>query len=238
MKVMIDGVETEVFSAEEIQSQAERKAKEIADVRIAEEREKFEAEKLVAEDLAKEKENALKEAEDKLKKAEEKELNFKNLREKNKGTDDDREKTQREIADLRKTVAEIQTQPLKAAKDQFISSNNITGDKDLNDKFEYFYNMYGKNAKTMEEVNSALIASHAAATGGRSQPNFADQNITRTSVNDNFGGFQDSKQESEASQQFGAMLGLSAEDKKRFGGALKTGSVPIFANTSSEFNKK
>ena len=243
-KVTIDGVETEVFSADEVTAKAEAQAKEIAETQLAAERETFEAEKLQLENERLEKEEELKQAQEDLAKAQNKDNNFANLRkskedadriaaEQKKIVDDAANK----VKDLQKTVDEIKNQPLIAAKNQF-KNTNIGTDKNLDEKFEHYYDIYGKNAKTLEEVNAALIAAHAAATGGRAQPQTESQRITSVGVNDNYAGFEDSTKESDESKAFGSLLGLTPEDKKKFSPVLKTGSVGLFTNTHPMFKDK
>jgi hypothetical protein len=214
--VEIDGEEKEVFTQEEI----EAKAAEIAEAKVAEATTASEA--------------ALKEKEEELEKLRNKEMNFNNLRNKSEKTDEEKAEIARKAEELEKSIADmnvkieaVEKQPLEAAKNQFIA-NNIGGDKDLKEKFDFFYEKIGKDAKTMDEVNQALAGAFNAAAGGARQPDFTGRAV-HTSVNDNFAGINDSKSESEDSQGFGQMLGLSPEDKKTYGGAVKNnGSIPLF----------
>lgn len=216
-----DGTEQEVFTQEEV----EAKAAEVAEAKVAEA--KSEVETILAE----------KEAE--LQKLKDKEYNFNNLRNKTEKTDEEKaevlkkaEELEKSISEMQTTIAEVQKQPLEAAKSQFIA-NNIGADKDLKEKFDFFYEKLGKDAKTMDEVNQALAGAFNAAAGGARQPDFTGRAV-HTSVSDNFAGMNDAGHETEASQAFGQMLGLSKEDKKNFGGAVKTGTVPLFNQSPSK----
>lgn len=219
---------TEVYSKEEVDTQMEE--------RLAEEREKLAIEK-DSEMLAKDEElSSTKEALEKLQK---KEMNFENLRKKNTITPEQEAEAvenaekmknlEATVSTITETLTQVQKQPLEAAKAEF-KSNNIGADKNLDEKFEYFYEKLGKDAKTVAEVNEAITAAFLSATGGSKQPNFTGR-IAHTSVNDNFAGMEEGKVETEASQEFGALLGLKPEDKKIHGGSVKTSSVPIMAQT-------
>lgn len=219
---------TEVYTREELDAQTEE--------RLTEEREKMETEK-ESELLAKEEELATtKEALEKLQK---KDMNFENLRKSKtltpeqeaeaQKTADELETMRATVTTLAETVTQVQKAPLEAAKAQFMA-NNIGADKDLAEKFEHFFSKLGSDAKTVAEVNEAITASFAAATGGARQPDFTGR-MAHTGVNDNFANMDENKVESEASQEFGALLGLKPEDKKTFGGSLKNNTVPIFTQT-------
>lgn len=226
-----DGTEQEVYTREELDAQAT----ELAEARVAEVRETLEAETAT---VMYEQEQRLVEAQERLRKAEEKELNFKSLREKTNRTEEEKSRASEELETLRKTVAslegtveEVKRQPFEVAKTQFIQ-NNIGADKDLADKFDYFYTKLGNDAKTMDEVNQALVAAFNAASGGARQPDLTGR-MTRTSVAPNYAAMQDGSNESQDSQSFGQMLGLSPEDKKLYGGAVKNnGSIPLFSQTN------
>lgn len=216
-----DGTEVEVFTQEEV----EAKAAEVAEAKVAEA--KSEAEVVLAE------------KESELQKLKDKEMNFNNLRNKTEKSDEEKaevlrkaEELEASITEMKGTIAEVQRQPLEAAKSQFIT-NNIGADKDLKEKFDFFYEKLGKDAKTMDEVNQALAGAFNAAAAGTRQTDFTGRQV-HTSVSDNFAGMNDTSVESEDSQAFGQMLGLSKEDKKNFGGAVKTQSVPLFSQSPSK----
>jgi hypothetical protein len=227
-KVTIEGVETEVFTAEEVAEQAEVKAKELADTKVAEETERLNTEH---ESALLEKDEALKEAQEKLDKAAAKELNFKALREKNeKGSKEKSEEEKKNAEDLKalqETVQAIQKQPFETAKSSFVKQN-VGVDKELGEKFDFFYKKLSSGVKTVEEQQIALESAMTLATG---KPYEAGSGrMTGVSVDPGFGG-EKGKQESQDSQNFGALLGLTAEDKKKFAPALASNTVPLFYQT-------
>lgn len=220
-----DGTEIEVFTAEEVKAQVESQTSELLDAKLEEERARLEAEK-ETELLEKDEDLANTKAE--LEKLRKKDMNFEALR-KSKTLSPEQEeaakKTAEELSKLQETVAQIQKQPLEAAKAQFVA-NNIGTDKDLIETFDFFYKKLSAGAKTLDEVNTALVAAFNATTAGTRQP--SDSRITRVGVNDNYHSLN-VEAESEASREFGAMLGLSPEDKKTYGGSVNTGRVNLFA---------
>lgn len=228
-----DGNDVEVFSADEAAAQVQEKV----DAAVAAAKEAHELEKEELENKALEKDEALADAQEKLKKAEEKELNFKALRDKSGKPDKEAlEKAQAatdEVKAIKETLAEIQKQPFETAKATFIK-NNIGADKELGEKYDFFFKKLSVGAKTMEEFNIALASAFTLATGGAKQPNL-DSRIIITGVNDNFDG-SGNKAETQDSQNFGALLGLTADDKKQFAPS-KNNTVPIFAQTPPKDNK-
>ena len=226
IKVKQDDVsEIDAYTAEELAAQTEAKSKEASDAAVA-----AEAERLKTEHEAEllEKDEALKEAQDKLKKAEDKELNFKKLREKQESKSEDEKKVADEVKALQETVQQIQKAPFENAKAEFLK-NNIGADKELGEKHEFFFKKLSAGAKTMDEYRIALDSAFTLATGGARQPNTSGA-MLRTSVDPGFGGDKGGV-ESQDSQNFGALLGLKPEDKKTYGAAVKTGTVPLFAQT-------
>lgn len=226
-----DGTEIDAYTVEEMTAQADAKAKEAAEAaKVAE------AERLTTEHEAAllEKEEALAEAQEKLRKAEDKQTNMKALREaaegKNKEKSEEEKKNAEDLKALQETVANIQKQPFETAKANFIKAN-VGADKELGDKFDFFFKKLSSGAKTLEEYNIALESSMTLATGKPYQAN--DSRMTRTSVNPDFGG-EGGKAESQDSQNFGQLLGITAEDKKQFGGVVKNGTVPLFAQTPAK----
>jgi hypothetical protein len=217
----IDGEEKEVFTQEEVEAQAA----ELAESKVAEVK--------TASDIQ------LAEKEEELQKLKDKEFNFNSLRNKTEKTDEEKaeiarkaEELEKSISDMQTTIAEVQKQPLEAAKSQFVN-NNIGADKDLKEKFDFFYAKLGADAKNMDQVNEALAASFNAATGGARQPDFTGRAV-HTSVNSDFSGMGNSKHESESSQKFGELLGLTPEDKKTYGGSVNSNSVPLFSQSPSK----
>lgn len=225
-KVTIDGTEQEVYTAAELAEQSDAKAKQASEAAVAAEAERLKEEHAAA---LLEKEEALAEAREKLSKAEAKELNFKALREKGeKGTkevSEEAKKVAEEVKAMKETLAEIQKQPFSAAEAAF-RKNNIGTDKELEGKFDLFFNKLKAGSKTVEEYNTALESAMTLATGNPYQAS-SNSSITRTSVDPGFGG-EHGKVESQDSQAFGKLLGVTQEDKKTYGSVLATGVVPMF----------
>ena len=218
-----DGTEVDAFTAEELETQK----KEATEAAVTAEAERLKTEH-EAELLGKD--EALKEAQDKLKKAEEKELNFNKLRKKTEKTEEEKAE-EKKVADdvkaLRETVAEIQKAPFETAKANF-EKVNVGADKDLKEKFDFFFKKLGAGVKTVEEQQIALESAMTLATGKPFES--GSGSMTRTSVDPGFGG-EKGKQESQDSINFGSLLGVSAEDKKKYGGSIATGTVSLFAQT-------
>ena len=223
-----DGSEIDAYTAEELAAQTEAKSKEASDAAVAAETERL---KTVHEAELLEKDEALKEAQDKLDKAAAKELNFKALREKNekgsKEKSDEEKKVADEVKALQETVQQIQKAPFETAKSNFVKQN-VGANKELGEKFDHFYKKLSVGVKSVEEQQVALESAMTLATG---KPYEAGSgSMTRTSVDPGFGGDKGGV-ESQDSQNFGALLGLKPEDKKTYGAAIKTGTVPLFAQT-------
>lgn len=232
MKVQVDGkeVEQDFFTADEVAAQAEERAKKISDEQIAAERVRFEEEKNTAVAEKEQEFAAEKEELDKLRK---KDFNFRQLEKKGELTEDQKAEADKVASELKKAnerIDAIEKQPLETAKTSFIDSNFAADDKDQRELFDYFYKKLSVGAKTMEDVNKALIAAHNATTGGQRQPNPTGA-MSRTAVSDNFGGDGGSR-ESEASREFGAAFGVTAEDKKKFGNVVKTNSIGLFSKNA------
>jgi hypothetical protein len=224
------GEDEEVFSAAELAEKAEARANEIADTRVADATSKFEEEKAAAETRATAAEAASKTAADELTKLKAKDMNFEALR-KSKGLTEEQEKdsaaTAKALRDMQATVDEIRKQPIEAARTTFVESNFAADDKDGRDLFDFYYKKLSNGVTKIEDVQKAIVAAFNAATGGQRQPSRTGP-MLHTSVNDNFSG-GGARAESDASREFGTMLNVSADDKKRFGGAVSQGSVNLFA---------
>lgn len=226
-KVTIDGVEQEVFTSEEVTAQAEAKAKEASDAAVAAEQERLKDEH-EADIAAREEASAADKVE--LEKLRKKDLNFEKLRNSKTLTPEQEAEAKRVADDLKKTndrLDAIEKQPFETALSTF-KNNNIGADKDLAEKFDFFFKKLSSGAKTLVEHETALTAAFLASTGGTRQPNTSSQ-MVRTSVDDGFGG-EKGKTESQDSQNFGALLGLTPEQKKQFAPIAK-GTVPMFYQT-------
>src|SRR6185503_276054 len=152
-----DGSEIDAFTAEELAAQTEAKAKEAADAARAEEaerlREQHEAE--IAE--REEAHNADKKELEDLRK---KDFNFKQRRDKKILTPEQEAEAKRVADDLKRTnerLDAIEKQPFESAKSSFIQ-NNIGADKELGEKFDFFFKKLSAGAKTLDDYNTALNA--------------------------------------------------------------------------------
>lgn len=229
IKTVVDGkeVETEVYTGEELVAQASAKAREIADKEIADAKEAMEADKEAA---LLEKDESYKKDQEELEKLRKKDLNFETLRKSKTLTPEQEAEAKKAADDLKSTkdrLDAIEKQPLESAKETFLNSNFGIEDKDQREVFEIFYKKLSLGAKDLKAVNEALVAAFNATTAGARKPSFSGR-MMQTNVSDNYNG-EGQGRESEASQEFGTMLGVSAEDKKRFGATIQTGKVNLFS---------
>lgn len=198
-KVLIDGVETEVFSQAELEEAARIKAEEAAEAA------RVEAEQKAAD------EKALLEA--KLKGLEDKDYNFSQMR-KNKDKDTEEVKALKaRLDELSGTVTQLASQPFKKLKDDFITANNLAGDKDTKEKFDYFYEQMSAKANTPELVQAALTGAFAAATGGSKQPSFEGVMVATRATPPSSG----EKQVSQVAVEMGAQFGITDKDREKYG---------------------
>lgn len=200
------GEEIEVFTQEEV----EAKAKEQAEVLTNQEKERIEAEK-DAELLAKEEELA--DAQEKLKKLQDKEHNFNVVARGKDKKDKEEEALKEQMEKLQAEVDEVRKAPMDTIRSEFEAAH-FEGNKELKDKFDVFMDKLGNGAKTVTEIKAAMEQAYMLANDGK-KPEVAN-NITRTGVNENFADLPDG-QESQDSKDIGAAMGLSAEDKKKYG---------------------
>lgn len=199
------GEEIEVYSKEELEAAAEAKA--------AEERERLEAEKEEALEAA----NAEKEElETKLKKFEDKDYNFSKLREKkNKNEDgESQEEIQKKIDELNQKIDAIGNQSKEDTLNDFIK-NKVGEDKETKEKFDYYYKRLGSDAKSKEEIQKAATEALQLATGGSYQPD-RDQSMHSVGANQNYRQ-QNTGEPSEQAKEIGSKLGVSDEDRKKYG---------------------
>jgi hypothetical protein len=197
-----EGNDIEVETAEEVSARIESERQAAADEAKAEaEQEKQEA--LAA------KEQELTEAKDQLKKFEDKEYNFSKLRNK---TEKEESELKTTVKKLEETVEQLKVQPVNDLKDNFINQH-IGADTELKDKFEHFYKKLSNGAQTKEETASALKESLILASQGRQPGNFIDRAIP-TGGNP---GFSSDAGPSQAEVEFGHALGVSEDDRKKYG---------------------
>jgi len=190
-----DGTEIDVLTPEEAQAQADEAA----------EAARKEAQDAAAAEKA--------ELEEKLKKLEDKDFNFSQFRKKNEKESEDAKKLAGEIETLKQQIGEIKVQPFVKAKEDFIATNKIEGDKELKEKFDFFFEPLASKVKTEADYKAALAGAFAAATGGTRQPSFDGMMVsTRVTGPSNSGGSV-----SEVSANIGAALNITDEDRKNYG---------------------
>lgn len=189
-----DGSELEVFTPEEAQAKIE----EAAEAARKEAQEAAEAEKA--------------ELEGQLKKLQDKEFNFNQLRNKTDKESESSKKLAEEIEALKQQIGEVKQQPFKKAKEDFIAANKLEGDKELKEKFDFFFEPLAEKAKTEADYKAALVGAFSAATGGEKQPTFEGMMVsTRVTGPTNHG-----KTLSETSVKIGNSLGITEEDRKKY----------------------
>lgn len=200
------GEEIEVFSQEEVDALAKTKAEEAAQA----ERERLEAEH-AAEKSALEDEKTQLEAD--LKKFQDKDYNFNQLRNKKDKESSEAAALAKQLEEVNARLGRVEAQPFEKAKNEFMAVNNITGDKELKEKFEHFFEPLAKTAKSEEDHKAALAGAFAAATGGTRQPSFDGLMVSTRVTPPSSGGAA----ETEASKSFAQAFGLSEADKKKYG---------------------
>ena len=197
------GEEIEVFSQEEADALVKQRAEEAAETARKEALEAAEAEKA--------------ELEEKLKKYENKDYNFNQLRNKKEKEDSaaaaEAKKLAEQLAEVNARLGKVESQPFEKAKNEFIAANNIAGDKELNEKFDFFFEPLASKAKTEADYKAALAGAFAAATGGTKQPTFDGMMVSTRVTPPTSGG----DSQSEASKTFSSAFGLSEKDHKKYG---------------------
>lgn len=201
-----DGTKETLFTQEELDAKA---ADEVA-AKVAEAESK-------AADEKTELETKLAEATEKLTKELDKTRNFEALRDKLGKKEDNGSDLAKTVDNLSKQLDEINRRPVEEAKNDFITKN-IGTNKELKDKFDVFFGKLGSDAKTKVEVEAAMSAAFILASDGK-KPDISTR-MQRGSVNDNFAELSDG-QETEMSREIASKMGLTEEDKKKYGKGAK-----------------
>ena len=209
----------EYFAPEEAEEIAKKKAEEI----VASEREKIEAEKIELENSRLELEGQLADKERELKGLKDKEFNFSQMRNKVEKKTEAEDKLSKEIEDLRTKIGAIEKQPVEAEKVSFKRAK-VGDDKELSEKFDFYYNKLSLGADTPEKREKAMNESLALASGGKNIGG-GDGRILATGGGPSF----DSKARSNDSKEFQAALGISDADHEKYG--KKGNTVKLFNNT-------
>lgn len=197
------GEEVEVFSQEEANALVATKAEEAATA----ERERLEAEHQAKLDEAEEEKAEL---EKKLKGFQDKDYNFNQLRNKKEKEDESSKKVLEQLSEVSQEIAILKSQPFEKIKADFIATNNIAADKELSEKFDYFFKPLQGQAKTEADLKAALTGAFAAATGGTKQPSFEGIMVSTRITPPSNG----EKQTTQAAVEIGFMLGISDADRK------------------------
>jgi len=197
-----DGNEVQVPTQEEIDQLAQERADAAA--KEAEEKAKAEADALLAQ----------KDAE--IERLQGKDRDWRTVRNKIEKKSEAEEQHEKDIADLKTKLAAMERQPFESAKSEFLAANGkALAEKDVKDKFDFFYGKLADGVTNPADHERALLAALTAATGGTAQP--VGPRVIATSSNIPLG---ESHAESETSRDIGRDLGLSEEDKKLYGKPL------------------
>jgi hypothetical protein len=202
IKTTVDGkeVEQEVFTQAELEEKANAKAEEAKAA--------VEAEKQVEIDRLNEEKAALEEA------ASDKDKNWAELRKKADSKGGDTSELKKQMDTITQRLEEIGQQPIKSAKDTFVS-NNLPEDKDKREKFDYYYKKLSEGMTKPEEHKKAMEEALALVLPGQ-KPNL-DYQLSGTRISSDFGKPANTGERSETNKAFSKAFGLSEEDHKKYG---------------------
>lgn len=209
-----DGTEIEVFTKEELETQAKEQAENL----VAEERQKLEKEKTELATSKSELEEQLADAKDKLQKLEDKDHNFEQLRKKNNKDDEQKTELAKTVESLQKQISEIAKAPFATAKDSFIANNIPAEKKELKEKFDHYMGKLGEGVKTVEQMQAAMKEALILAGQGDSVSINADGKMIVTNPGLNLDKSQSGEQ-TEAGREFAQAFGITEEDRKKHGGS-------------------
>jgi len=199
-----DGEEIETFSQEEAEAMALERTQAEAE-RIEQEKQE-EIDRLANEKL---------EMEEELEKLRNKDMNFERVRNKAAGKEVEvSEEIRNQIKILEDRISEIAAQPKNDVKHEFVS-RNIGEDKEQLERFNYYYDKLGSEAKSKEEVLKAAEEALQLASGGQYKPDTSSSMYT-PGASANYRN-QETKQTSEESKRIGDLLGVSEADRKKYG---------------------
>lgn len=192
------GEEIDVLTQEEADALVAQKAAEVEAAKQAE-----------LDNLAAEKATI----EEELGKFRNKDYNFEALRNKAENKGKTEEELKKQIEDINKRLESVAQQPILDTKADFVRMN-IGDDKEKSDLFEYYYKKLGADAKTRGEVIKASQEALALATNGAYKP--GDGNAISTGISHNYRD-ESKKETSETSKAIGSLLGITEEDRKKYG---------------------
>lgn len=198
-----DGQEVEALTPEEAEAIAAEKAE---DARV-------QAEQELAEMRAK-----LEETESEYAKLKEKDYNFSKLRkqaEKKSGEVDLTEKLNEITAKIKQEVVEeVKKVPIEDFKQDFIAQH-VGSDKELQDKFNYYFGKLGQGVTDKKELERAAAEALTLASGGASKSG-GSGGIFATGVGASF--MPSGQAMTESKMEMAKMFGNTEEDFKKYGG--------------------
>lgn len=198
-----DGEEIEAFSQEELEEQVRQRAEEEAQ-KVAEEKQ-AELDRIAEEKLK---------LEEELIKLKDKDRNFELVRRKAEGKEIEvSEEIRKQISELENKINEIAAQPKQDVKQDFVKQH-IGDNKERLELFEYYYERLGSTAKSKEEVLKAATEALTLASGGEYKPD-TTAGMYSTGVSKDYMS-KPKEGVSEASKEFGDMLGITDEDRKKY----------------------
>lgn len=195
------GEDIEVFTQEEVETLAAEKAQEEIE-RIAQEKQD-ELDRVLQEK---------EEAEQALQKLRDKDMNFEQLKKSKKAEVSEELRTQ--ISSLEEKINQLAEQPKNDTKAEFIRTH-IGADKEKEKLFDYYYEKLGTGANSKEDIIKAANEALTLATGGEYKPDVSSS-MYSVSPSDNYRNVT-TKEVSDQSKQIGNLLGITDEDRKKYG---------------------
>ena len=193
-----DGNDIEVYSQEEADALAQEKA-------VAE-----------AARVEAEKNAEMATMQEELTKLKDKEMNFERVRSKAEGKEIEvNEEVKKQVADLTARIEEMAAQPKNDVREEFVRTR-IGDDKEQAERFNYYYDRLGSEAKTKEEVLKAANEALVLASGGKYQPSDSGRIYSVGASQD----YMNTGEQRERGEEFKTMadaLGNTEEDIKKYG---------------------
>ena len=194
------GEEIEVYTQAETEAMLSEKVEAISEEKQAE------LDAIAAEKL---------EIEDELQKLRNKDMNFRNLEKKAAGKEVEvSEEIKSQISSLEEKINQLAAQPKNDVKQDFVKQF-IGEDKEQSERFEYYYERLGSEAKTKDEVLKAAQEALTLASGGEYKPDLTS-GMYSTGVNQNYRNTP-TGEVSETSKEIGNLFGITPEDRKKYG---------------------
>lgn len=193
-----DGNDIEVYSQEEADALAQEKA-------VAE-----------ADRVKAEKDAEMATLQEELTKLKDKEMNFERVRSKAEGKEIEvNEEVKKQVADLTARIEEMAAQPKNDVREEFVRTR-IGDDKEQADRFDYYYDRLGSEAKTKEEVLKAANEALVLASGGKFQPSDSGR-IHSVGASQDYMNTGEQRERGEDFKSLADALGNTEEDIKKYG---------------------